>query len=824
MMKKNLMMALMGIASITAAADELQVNKLRVAGPYTTVAALRIDSVDVKGEKFNEDDFLKKSISTQVWKKGEEAAFISQGDTLPAVVLQGDSSRSTVYVAGFTFDNTHFAKCHVKAKGGQSHLIYIDNKEGAEQTLTPGRHEVVVKVLCKKGENDTLSLKLDSKQSAYISLHQEGLRPYTLADYMHGEKAYASRLSANGRYMMIHTYTTKNDGKTEWSQQIMDLKTRRLTLCDGFSSWASTGDRYIRSRRGIEGETVYEYVDPATGEATPFFTNYLSASGNFINDESLMLVSQITEGPKEDAQVHQVLSPEDRQAGWRNRRNIQLLDVASGQLTQVTTGFRNSYASVSRDGQKVLITTSEDELTERPFRFSTVLLYDRTTQKVDTIVRRDGFIGEVRFYTPDCRYALAMGSPEAFGGIGKNDPTGKIPSMIQNELFLIDLTTKEVKSLTRDFNPNITSVQVSEADGMVYALCENRDRQDIFRIDIKSGKISKLPLTECYVKSFSLARGKAMLSYVGQGDSNVDRIYYVDLKNGKETLVKDYNAIRMEGIALGKCEDWYFKSSRGDSICGRYYLPPHFDPSKKYPMLVYYYGGCSPTGRYLDSYYNFHGWAAMGYVVYVVQPSGATGFGQEFAARHVNTYGDGPAQDIIEGTQQFCREHPFVNEKKIGCLGASFGGFMTQYLMTKTDIFAASMSHAGISNPTSYWGFGYWGYTYSAISAAHSYPWNNQELLSGHAPLFNADKVHTPILFLHGAADNNVPINESIQMFTALKILGRECAFVTVEGQDHHITDYQKQIKWVHTYYAWFAKWLQDDPTWWDTLYPKKNL
>ena len=95
MMKKNLMMALMGIASITAAADELQVNKLRVAGPYTTVAALRIDSVDVKGEKFNEEDFLKKSISTQVWKKGEEAAFISQGDTLPAVVLQGDSSRSS---------------------------------------------------------------------------------------------------------------------------------------------------------------------------------------------------------------------------------------------------------------------------------------------------------------------------------------------------------------------------------------------------------------------------------------------------------------------------------------------------------------------------------------------------------------------------------------------------------------------------------------------------------------------------------------------------------------------------------------------------------
>ena len=69
-----------------------------------------------------------------------------------------------------------------------------------------------------------------------------------------------------------------------------------------------------------------------------------------------------------------------------------------------------------------------------------------------------------------------------------------------------------------------------------------------------------------------------------------------------------------------------------------------------------------------------------------------------------------------------------------------------------------------------------------------------------------------------------MPINESIQLFNALKILGRECAFVTVDGQNHHILDYEKRIKWVHTYYAWFAKWLQDDATWWDTMYPPKNL
>jgi dipeptidyl aminopeptidase/acylaminoacyl peptidase len=280
----------------------------------------------------------------------------------------------------------------------------------------------------------------------------------------------------------------------------------------------------------------------------------------------------------------------------------------------------------------------------------------------------------------------------------------------------------------------------------------------------------------------------------------------------------------MGDIALGDFDDWNFQSSRGDAIYGRYYLPPHFDASRQYPMLVYYYGGCSPVGRYLESYYNFHGWAAMGYIVYVIQPSGATGFGQEFAARHVNAYGDYTADDIIEGTKKFCAEHPFVNSKKIGCLGASYGGFMTMYLQTKTDIFAAAMAHAGISNPASYWGYGYWGYSYNAVCAADSYPWNNPELYSGHAPLFNADKVHTPILFLHGGSDTNVPIVESTQMFNALKILGRDCAFVTVEGQNHHILEYERRIKWVYTFYAWFAKYLQDDPTWWETLYPTKNL
>lgn len=85
---------------------------------------------------------------------------------------------------------------------------------------------------------------------------------------------------------------------------------------------------------------------------------------------------------------------------------------------------------------------------------------------------------------------------------------------------------------------------------------------------------------------------------------------------------------------------------------------------------------------------------------------------------------------------------------------------MTMYLQTKTDMFAAAASHAGISNVTSYWGEGYWGYSYNSVAAADSYPWNNPDLFTKHGALFNADKINTPLLLLHGTVDTNVPIGE----------------------------------------------------------------
>ncbi len=800
------------LCALTCDAESVDVKTLRITDPIAYPAPLATDSTDAYGKAWDEDERIMDNITNlSAWKSGKET-----GDSiLPA------PEADAVRLAGFTLENRSYASVAVRTSEGGRRDIFIDGEKADNKSLTPGRHEVVLKVLQKAGERDTLKVSVETEQE--VDINPAWKRPYTLETLMYGERMAGVSLSPDGRFLVLDKTMTNPDASVDKTKHLIDLSTGNRTTIPDFHQWASKGHSYITSRNDGNGGTLYELIDAATGKAQPLFTDHSGEHGRILPGEELMLVRKTTEGPKEDPQVFQVLEPDDRQPGWRDRNNVALLDIRTGQLRTITRGQHNVMASLSHDGKKMLLTIMEDDITERPFNFTTSLLLDLATMETDTLVHHDGFVGMGK-WSPDDGSIVFQGSPEAFGGIGNRVPEGMTPSMIEQELYLYDIRTHGVKPLTADLDPNITEWKWSKADGMIYALCENRDNQDIFRIDPKTGRAERLNLSERFVMRFDIAEDSPTLVYYGQGHSNSDRLYAVDTKSGKERLVEDLHAVRMRDIELGEFGEWDFVAERGDTIHGRYYLPPRFDPDGKYPMLVYYYGGCSPVGRYLDSYYSFHGWAAMGYVVYVLQPSGCTGFGQEFSARHVNAYGDYTADDIIQGTKQFCREHPYVNADRVGCLGASYGGFMTMYLQTQTDIFAAAMSHAGISDPSSYWGYGYWGYSYSTISAAHSYPWNNKELFNDHAPLTLADRVHTPILFMHGSDDTNVPINESIQMFTALKILGRECAFVTVEGQNHHILDYPRRIKWQNTIYAWFQKWLKDDPTWWEAMYPAKNL
>ena len=823
------------MASISASAETIEVKTLKYAGPYAVAQPWMADSVNIKGEAFDLKQLLDSPLSFTLLNKGKEVT-VAQ--------LLADK-QDALHLASFCVSNTQRTKATIAVEGLEQYRLFVDgeqvavNGDKAETILTPSQHTVVIKYLTRKNaSSDKKSIKLTvtAANGAPLSVGDAAAkRAYNIYDVICAPNYPSVSISPNGKFIVVRKTWVDRKGNNHSMSELRNSQTNRVmaTFEENVKWMPSSNKLYFTQKASdssIAGEEKQDgtlqliTINPLTMEREVLAANIPDGWFQFTPDEKTLIYTLYTEGRKKDAQVYDVKEPDDRQPGWRSRSYLAKFDLASGVLQPLTFGYHNVYLSdISADSRYLLIGKSEERLTKRPTTLNSYYRLNLNDMSVETLIEKGEFLNSAQF-SPDGKSILVTGSPEAFNGIGKNVEEGQTPSMIDTQLYLMTLSDKKVRPLTRDFNPNVQSTEWSKVDGNIYFTAEDKDCVHLFQLNPKSGKFTLLKTPEEYIKSFSLASSAAEMAFSGQSASNADRLYKMNTKALKSQLVDDLSARELKNVELGECKAWNFVNSRGDTLCCRYYLPPHFDAAKKYPMIVNYYGGCSPTSRMFQSRYPHHVYAAMGYVVLVVNPSGATGFGQKFSARHVDTAGEGVAEDIISSTQAFCDEHAFVNRKKIGCIGASYGGFMTQYLQTKTDLFAAAISHAGISDHTSYWGEGYWGYSYSEVSMANEYPWTNKHLFVDQSPLYNADKIHTPLLFVHGTADNNVPVGESIQLYTALKLLGRPTAMVLVDGQDHHIIDYEKRLKWQNTIFAWFAKWLQDDASWWTEMYGDEKM
>lgn len=823
------------MASISASAETIEVKTLKYAGPYAVAQPWMADSVNIKGEAFDLKQLLDSPLSFTLLNKGKEVS---------AAQLLADK-QDALHLASFCVSNPQRTKATISVEGLEQYRLFVDgeqvavNGDKAETILTPSQHTVVIKYLTRKNaSSDKKSIKLTvtAANGAPLSVGDAAAkRAYNIYDVICAPNYPSVSISPNGKFIVVRKTWVDRKGNNHSISELRNSQTNRvMATFEENVKWMPASNKLYFTQKASDSSIAGEEkqdgtlqlitINPLTMEREVLAANIPDGWFQFTPDEKTLIYTLYTEGRKKDAQVYDVKEPDDRQPGWRSRSYLAKFDLASGVLQPLTFGYHNVYLNdISADSRYLLIGKSEERLTKRPTTLNSYYRLNLNDMSVETLIEKGEFLNSAQF-SPDGKSILVSASPEAFNGIGKNVEEGQTPSMIDTQLYLMTLSDKKVRPLTKDFNPNVQSVDWSKADGNIYFTAEDKDCVHLFQLNPKSGKFTLLKTPEEYIKSFSLASSAAEMAFSGQSASNADRLYKMNTKALKSQLVDDLSARELKDVELGECKAWNFVNSRGDTLCCRYYLPPHFDAAKKYPMIVNYYGGCSPTSRMFQSRYPHHVYAAMGYIVLVVNPSGATGFGQKFSARHVDTAGDGVAEDIISSTQAFCDEHAFVNRKKIGCIGASYGGFMTQYLQTKTDLFAAAISHAGISDHTSYWGEGYWGYSYSEVSMANEYPWTNNHLFVDQSPLYNADKIHTPLLFVHGTADNNVPVGESIQLYTALKLLGRPTAMVLVDGQDHHIIDYEKRLKWQNTIFAWFAKWLQDDASWWTEMYGDEKM
>lgn len=793
------------------AQHKTEIKEFNLAGPYRVTAPLSMDTVNVAGKAYDPASQLE-AVSLSA-----EASTTFSGQVLPRV--EGERS---VGVLSFYINNRDFLKGKLEVKGPKHYKLYVNGQESqGELKLAPNHHTLAIRYLTEPKDTDSIRVVLDAPQAVDYTLDKA--HPLMVNDLTDGRWVRSISLSPDGKYTVLSCQTVEPDGKSHWDYELRDTKSGRLLRkLDYAWEWMPRTSAFLQEITEGGKRNLYK-LDPLTGVRELLTADVPEGHITLAPTEDYLILSRTEEGPKEDADIYEIVEMDDRQPGFRTRRYLARYDMATGLTQRLTFGSQSAWLmDISADGRKLLLGSSRSRLTKRPTTVTDVVVMDAQTLQTDTLLQAAEFLGEGHF-SPDASQVLFTGNPEAFDRIGCVLPPEVTPSMTEYELFLFDIATGQVTPLTRDFDPSVSSLQWSLADGKVYFTAEDRDYVRLFSLDTRTGRIRTLPTSGEYVYRLSLATRSPVVAYLAESVMQPSSAYVMTLKKEKELQLFD-GLTTLGDARIGQCTDWNFLSSRGDTVYGRCYLPADFDPAKKYPLIVYYYGGCSPVSRNFGLAYSGHYWNSLGYVAYILQPSGATGFGQEWASRHVNTAGVGSAEDIIEGTRRFCQEHPFVDSTKIGCMGASYGGFMTMYLQTRTDLFAAAISHAGIANHTSYWGQGYWGYNYSEVSMAGSYPWSHRELYVDRSPLFNADKIHTPLLLLHGDVDTNVPPIESLQMFTALKLLGREVALVQVKGQDHHILDYTKRQKWLATQMAWFQRWLKGDSSWWDALYPKKNL
>lgn len=636
-----------------------------------------------------------------------------------------------------------------------------------------------------------------------------------------GTRVKSVSISPDGRYAILKYDDFYGEGRRRnWSelQECATGKTINASLASN-AVWADKGSKLYITVQIDDTYSLYS-MDAATQCQSLVASDLSSDSFTVSPDGKYLLLYKHVEGKKDAGALKRIQDPDDRLAGNRDRFYIEKYDILTGVSQPLTySGNTTSISDISSDSRKLLYMSVDVRPADYPFYFTSLIQLDVNTLESDTLVKDDPYV-RTAIFSPDAKQVFITGSAEAFGGIGKDRKDRKYSNDYDIQGFIMDVPTCNVRPVTVDFNPSLEDRGIwNRKNGLIYFSASDGFDLNIYTLDPKSDKISQLVIDMPYVSDFSIGIDDNRWLYaIGSDFYYAGRCVALDMKNGKLRLVDDPYRKDFADTVIGQQSSWSFESSDGTVIDCMQVLPPDFDANKKYPMIVYYYGGCSPTQKSVNVY-DPHIFASRGYVTLVMNPSGTSGYGQDFAARHANAWGDYTADDIICGVKEFCRTHSFVDEKKVGCIGASYGGFMTQYLQTKTDIFAAAVSHAGISNVTSYWGEGNWGYSYNVVAAPESYPWNNPDLFTNHGSLFNADKIHTPLLLLHGNADTNVPVGESIQLFNALRILGRDVEFIQVDGENHYISNYDKRKIWQATIMAWFAKHLQDAPQWWNSMY-----
>ena len=281
------------------------------------------------------------------------------------------------------------------------------------------------------------------------------------------------------------------------------------------------------------------------------------------------------------------------------------------------------------------------------------------------------------------------------------------------------------------------------------------------------------------------------------------------LKQGQVTRLND---ALLSQLDLPKMESYWFTAADGTKLQGFIVRPPAFDPNKKYPVKFLIHGG--PQGAWGDAWsyrWNAELFAANGYVVVMVNPRGSTGYGQAITDGVNGDWGGKPFSDLMLGLDEAEKKFPFIDENRECALGASYGGYMANWVLGHTDRFKCIVSHDGMFNPES--AFGTTEEDWFNIWEFKGHPWDyygkpdSENPFRKWSPMMSAKNFKTPTLVIHGQLDYRLDVSEGFQLFDTLQLLKVPSKMLYFPDEGHWVLKPQNSQLWYKTVNDWVDQW-----------------
>ena len=474
--------------------------------------------------------------------------------------------------------------------------------------------------------------------------------------------------------------------------------------------------------------------------------------------------------------------------------HVFALDLASRKVKDLMPGydgltaFRSFEWDLSPDGKEVAFAANATDPPWQKVNFD-VFLLSVEDGGIESVTADNPAWDSSPVYSPDGRYLL----------FGRTHRPEIAPDFTR--LARYDRRTGEIRQLASEWDHQPAGWRVTRDGSTVIFSAQDGGRRNLYKLPIDGGIPELLVAGGAIDKVREAAAGE--LVFLRESFHRPDDLYAVSLAGGEARRLTSFNDELLAQIDFGTVEDVTFAGADGDPVQMHVLLPPAFDASKKWPLLLLIHGG--PHGAWLDSFH--YRWsaalfAARGYVTAAVNFHGSTGFGQAFAESILGNHADKPFTDVIRATDAIL-ERGYVDPDRLAAAGGSYGGYMTAWILGHSDRFACLINHAGVYDLMAQFASDY---TWGRANNYGARPWEDADRIDLYSPSRFAKNFQTPTLILHGELDYRVPVTQGINLHGVLTGKGVESRIVIFPHENHWIMKPQAAKLWWQEVFGWLEK------------------